>query len=188
MKLASNILFWLTLLSTIYLFASPQLQPKAGDVIQAESQHEQGGEYRRGWPLTYLTYVAEHGDSKSTYYDFSYNYKPFRPFSLAVNIVIFTIILMALVRYPKVSHNQLWIATASFFVLVSIIAMVITGSYNEQNLTSFHARLIGTDRTLHFLIFSVLFASLFFVALRMVVVICAIRQNKQPSESTQVAN
>ena len=76
MKSISVILFLLTLLSAVYLLASPHRQSVAGDVIQSEAYHEQAGEYRRGWPFPYLTYKAEHGDSKTTYYDFSYTYQP----------------------------------------------------------------------------------------------------------------
>lgn len=183
MKTASKLLFWLTLLSAFYLLAYPQRQPVAGAASQTETQYEQDGEHRRGWPLTYLTYVSEHGDSKSTYYDFKYNYQPIKPISLAVNIAIFAIALLALFGYPEISSKQLWITTATFFVIVFLISLLITGTFNEQNLNTFNVRILGPDRAIHFAIFTVLITALFFVISRLVVMFGSFTQKTEAGNS-----
>ena len=170
MKTASKLLFWFILSSAIYLLAFPQLQPEVGAASHADTQYEQAGKYRRGWPLTYLAYVSEHGDSKSTFYDFQYSYQSIRPVSLVVNISIFATILLALFRYPVITSKQLWIATAFFFLIALLLSVLIAGSFNEQNLNAFNVRILGPDRAIHVVIFSALAASLFFILARLVAI------------------
>ena len=168
MKSISVILFLLTLLSAVYLLASPHRQSVAGDVIQSEAYHEQAGEYRRGWPFPYLTYKAEHGDSKTTYYDFSYTYQPMRPFALFTDVLIFGMVLLALVRFPVISARQLWWALLCFLLVAFLLSSLIPAVFNEHDQNGFIARVLGPERMLHLFIFSVLAVSLFFVLARLV--------------------
>ena len=173
MRAAASLLFWVTFLSAIYLCAVPQCHQEVGTqgLSRMELEYGQGGEHHRGWPLTYLTYDAEHGRSQGTYFNFTYNYQPIQPVSLVFDIAFFGIALLALFRYPVISANQLWGATALYFAAIGWYYLQVTGSLNQQIQTPFSVRVIGPNQGIHFAIFSVLTVSLFFVIARLVAIL-----------------
>ena len=176
MNTAPRLLLWLTLLSAVYLFASPERQPGTGAAGQIETRSTgngvyQDGEYRFGWPLTYSTFSVEYGNSKSTYYDFTYSNHNIKPVSLVVDIAVFGILLLSLTRYPALSSSQLWIATGLYFVIVSLLSFQLVRSFNPLDQTPFNLRIVGSDRGIDYAIFLTLFISLFFFIARVVAVL-----------------